>query len=490
MTARLRRLGPLFLLLSGLAPASLAAQPPDEAQDEGMPHGHPTTAPPGQEAMPPGHPVTPPPDQAAMPQDAMPPGHPTTAPSDDEAMPPGHPSTPPGQAMDGTPARLREVLQPPEAGTAAPASDLAPGTIRVLVVGPDGRPVSDAAVDVGSLASGERSRHNGRTDASGIAMFRDLPVGGSQAYRVNVPLDGAVYSTTPFQLPADHGYDVRITRTPTTHDPRFVFFHILRVVAEQRGERMHIIYQAELSNAGEQTFVFGDDTSAIALPEGYVNFQFQRVITDQRVEEVQGTNTYAIRGSLPPGTVRLAWAFELPVDDTEMNVPVQIPIRFYSLQVFAEAMPGLEMSVRGMPNAQRLDLQGQPCVDSTQTEGCAWVTMTRRGPDDATLDGITLRLTGIPGPPPIRWFAVGFAILLLLAGVVLFVRRSATTTDSAALRARKDELLDEVRDLEEGLESGEIGPNWHRRRKDEIVRELAIVLQRLGNTDDAAESAP
>ncbi len=481
--------------------ATAIAQPPSEAPApaaEDLPPGHPAPAEapaPAAEDLPPGHPA--PAEAPAPAAEDLPPGHPTPpaqAPAGPEAqgMPAGHPpsAVSPGQAVTpsaGEMRRLEDVLRPPASGRAEPSRDVPIGGIRVTVIDPTGRPVPDVAVDVGGLASGERSRFNGRTDASGVATFSDLPTGNGQAYRVNVPNEGATFSTSPFQLPTDQGFDVRILRYPVTRDPRFVFFHVFRVIAEQRGERMHVIHQAELSNAGDEAFVFGDDYADIELPEGYVNFRFQRVITDQRIEEEEGEGAYAIRGSLPPGTVRLAWAYELPIGETEMSIPVQIPLRFFSLQALAEAVPGLELSVRGMPNAERRDPHGEVCVDSTQTEGCAWVTLVRRGPTDPALRAITMRITGIPGPSPIRWIAVGVALLFLLGGALGFLMGPARSGRSVveALERRRAALLREAEELEADFDAGEVGPTFRKQRREQIVRELAGVLHRLDHEGSA-----
>lgn len=271
---------------------------------EATPPGHPpmpgaTPAPlPG---IPPGHPSVPG-STAPMPTQAMPPGHPSvpgsTTPMPAQAMPPGHPSVPGGGTPGHADGRLPSVLQPPSLASQEPNEELPAGTIRVTVVDGEGQPVPDAAVDVGSLAQGDRARHNARTGDDGVAMFTGLATGGGQAYRVNVPHGGAKYSSTPFNLPPDRGFDVRITRLPVTHDDRFVFFHVFRVIVEQRGERMHVIHQVELTNAGTETYVFPAAGERVELVEGYTNFQFQRVISDQRIEELADESLYLDRKSV------------------------------------------------------------------------------------------------------------------------------------------------------------------------------------------------
>ncbi|MFK7986517.1 MAG: carboxypeptidase-like regulatory domain-containing protein [Sandaracinaceae bacterium] len=394
-------------------------------------------------------------------------------------LPPGHPPSPSQPAAMGTAQRVPQVLQAPSLSSAEASASVPAGTIRVTVVDPAGQPIPDSAVDVGVMASGDRSRHNSRTNAEGVATFSDLPTGSDQAYRVNVPHAGAKYSSTPFQLPPNEGYEVRITRLPVTRETNFVFFHVFRTIIEQRGERMHVIHQTELTNAGEETFVFPAQGQRVELPENSLNFQFQRVMTDQRIEEVNGEDEHAYRlaGSLPPGTVRLAWAYDLEVDGEELDIPIEIPLPFFGLQVIAEALPELDLSVRGMPAARRLDQQGQPCEDSLQTPNCAWVTQTRRGPDDARLDRIVVRVSGIPGPGPARWYGVAGACAFLCLGLWLVATQRQSLNDSAARKRRRARLIDEARELEADFEAGEIGPEFRQKRRAAIVRELAVLLQ-------------
>lgn len=450
---------------------------------EGLPSGHPAVPPgqalaPAEPGLPPGHPPMGPGEAPSA--EGLPPGHPPMGPGEPPSaegqLPAGHPAVPGEQAAGSLPPGhpptqgggpdVRGVLSPARIATAEPSADVPAGTIRVTVVDPEGVPVADAAVDVGTLAQGgDRQRVNARTDARGRALFEGLATGSGQAYRVNVPYSGATYSSTPFQLPSDRGYEVRITRLPVTRDDRYVFFHVFRVIAELRDDRLHIIHQAELTNAGRETYVFPASGERGALPEGALAFQAQRVMTDQRVEEESGG--YVIRGSLPPGTVQLAWAYDLPVDGDTVRIPVDVPLRFFGLQVFSEAPEGLVMNVRGLPSPQRVDNNGQPI----------WITQVTRGPDEAPIEHFTVTLSGIPGPGPGRWLAVVLAVLFVLGGVVLaFMRADDSEAGARGRRRRREEILAAIRELELDYESGEIGPEFRQSRRADLVRALAVLL--------------
>lgn len=386
-----------------------------------------------------------------------------------DEMPAGHP---PVQA--GGPAHMSEVLSPPVPALAQPSADVPPGTIRVIVVDHRDRPVANGHLELGVMGSaGDRTQIRARTGSNGVAHFRELATGTSQAYRVNLRYRGATYSSTPFQLESDRGYLVRVVRLPVTRDDRMIFFNVFRVIVELNEERFHVIHQVELTNAGQETYVFPRRGARARLPEGALSFQTQAVMTDQRVEELRGRNAYAIRGSLPPGTVQLAYAYDVPIDDDPLHLAIDIPIRFFTMQVFAEAADDLEMTVDGMPYPERLDNDGQDY----------WGTHIRRRPNDAAMRRVTIVLEDIPGPGPLRWLAVVLAILVIGGGIGLTLLRADDKEAMRRARAkRRQALLDEARMIEDEHAAGEIGPEFRQKRRDEIVRELAVLL----HEDEAA----
>jgi hypothetical protein len=393
-----------------------------------------------------------------------------------EELPAGHPPVQGGSPHAGG-GNMNAVLGPPAAAVAQPSADVPVGTIRVLVVDPRDRPVAESNVELGVMGSGgDRTRRSARTGANGITHFRDLATGSAQAYRVNVRYRGATYSSTPFQLPTDRGYTVRVARLPVTRDDQMVFFNLYRVIVELAEERMHVITQAELTNAGQETFVLPQRGLRVRMPPGALAFQSQQVMTDQRVEEVHGSNQFSIKGSLPPGTVQLAWAYDVPIDGADLDIPVAIPLRFFTLQVFAEAAEDLEMRVDGLPFPERLDNEGRSY----------WATHVRRRPNDPMMTSVTVELTDIPGPGPLRWIAMVLALLFVAAGVGLALsRREDREGMKLARKKRRESLLAEARMIEDEHAAGEIGPEFRQKRREEIVRELAVLLH-----EDEAAKAP
>ena len=435
-------------LLVVLTAASVArAQAPDE-----LPPGHPPVAP-----------------------DELPPGHPPVAPSGDP-----HGGAAPHGAMGMGEADLSRAMSPPDVATASENDAVPAGSIRVTVVDLHGAPLPNVEVQLGVMRQGgDRERTPSTTGADGVTTYSGLPTGVGQAYRVNVLADGATYSSTPFQLPPSRGYDVRVTRLPTTHDERVLLMVIGQTFVEIHEERLHVVEEMQLSNMGESTYVFPEHGIELALPHGFLAFQTQPVMTDQHLEEVSGRGV-AMHGSLPPGRVTLAFAYDLPITGRDMSFEVALPIRTYIYRVVTDAPEGLRLEVDGMPRAIRFEDQGRPLLG----------TEIQRQPSEPRLQHVFVHMHGIPGPGPLRWIALGIALVLVLGGVIAAWRPSPEAPPEDALADRRRELLDELRVLEEEFEAGEVGPAYRQSQRAAIVRGLAAVLHEEDRAQKKNDSRP
>lgn len=360
------------------------------------------------------------------------------------------------------------VLAEPEQPTAQPKLGSPSGSIEVTVIAADGAPKANAEIVLGVMANmGGRTEQRATTDAQGHHVFRGLAIGTQQAYRVNVIQDGAKFSSTPFRLPEDSGYEVRVPLRATTLDSSLLFQVIGQTVVELRDERLHITQQARLANAGERVIVFPKDGLLVPLPEGFTAFQWQDQMTDQRGEELKDKG-FRIRGSLPPGSVTLAWTFDLPRSGASAKIAVEQPWRTYTYRVISEAPEGLKLRVSEFPEPERVQDQQRDL----------FFTQLQRRPSDPQLGRFTIKLDGIPGPGPGRWIAVVLALAAAGFGL-LRARKPADDLDErkAVLATRKAELLALAQATESEHARGETGPQFHAERLHEITTELALVLR-------------
>ena len=356
---------------------------------------------------------------------------------------------------------------------ASQASDeVAVGTIVVRVVDPSGTPIPDADVRLGVLVQGgDRDSQRGSTDAEGIATFADLATGSSQAYRVTVPYEGATYGSMPFRLSDEHGHRVVVRRLPVTRVTRSLLQVFGRTIVEIKNERLHVVQQVRLQNVGDATIVLPPEGVQIALPDDQLAFQTQASMADHRVQEEQGS--VVVRGSFPPGPADLVWAYDVPTTGSREELVVQNPFSTINYQVIVQAPAGLQVDVDGMPRAAKTeDGNGSP----------VWLSEVQRRPGDEPLDEITLHLSGIPGPGPVRWVAVTIAFALVVLGFALRTVWRSYRAEPVRLQAMHAELLEQARRLKAEVASGGVGPEYEAKRHAELRNALALVLREQSKT--------
>jgi hypothetical protein len=384
----------------------------------------------------------------------------------EQAAPEGSAPQDPHTAADST--ALRRIMgQGPSLASGRATEGLPAGTVRVRVVDGAGEPLGGIDVRLGVMvAAGGRRAEARKTGEDGVALFEGLPTGGDQSYRASVMHQGAQYAASPFQLPLDRGYDVHLTRLPVTRDPHVLLQLTGQSILELREGRLHVTQQAQLTNLGEETYVFPAEGQEVRLPPGFTAFQSQQGMGDQRL--VADEAGFRLHGSLPPGPVSLLWAFDLPVQGTDLHFRVDVPWRTYVYRVVAEAIPGMALEVDGMAPAHTME---------TET-GRLLVTQVERGPADPVLEQVTVHVTGIPGPGPWRWLALGGAAAFLVFGLFLAFRGGRDMGAQARAREeRKGQLVAEAVELERLFARGEIGPQYHGRRRDLVLDELAALLK-------------
>ncbi len=355
----------------------------------------------------------------------------------------------------------------PEPVTSSVDPSLPIGTIAIEVTDGSGAPISQQAVRLGIMEqSGGRDMQACVTDERGACVFEDLSTESSYSYRVNVPYEGALYSSTPFRLDPSAGQRVRVVRLPVTSDDRLVFQVLGRTMIEFREDRAHVTQEARLTNLGDVTYVFPDGGLPIRLPEGFKAFETSTVITDQRVTATD--EGLEISGSIPPGRTDLMWAFDVPISGTSITIQQSMPFATMEYQVISDHVDGMSLEVEGFQVARMHE----------GTDRRFLVASLLRRPGDPPLDPLRIHVRGIPGSGPIPYLAVVMATILLIFGVVLLLRPSDQTAAVAqAQRERQQELLDAIAALEGQRESEAIGPGYYERRRRELTDELAIVLR-------------
>jgi len=355
------------------------------------------------------------------------------------------------------------------------------GTIVVRVLDEQERPVAGAAVRVGIMKSDStRDAKNGKTDASGVARFEGLQAGDRQAYRVSVPYEGATYGATPFRLPPRGGYSVTIRRLPVTGDGRMVVLYVGATSVEFKDERLKVVQQARLLNIGQSTYVFPEAGTLVQLPKGFLAFQTQPSMSDQRLVEAEGEGM-RVQGSLPPGEATLLWGYDLPIEGEAIDLSMPLPWLTMAYRVVVDAPEGLSLSVEEMP---------EPTLHSEGGKRFL-VTEVQRRVGDQPFKHLRIRLSGIPGPGPERVIATLLALVLLLGGA--FYARGKSPAESperlaADLGRRRGELLVRAQELGNQRRADAIGPEYHAEQLEELTDAMAVLLMEEARQAAAAKA--
>ncbi len=371
----------------------------------------------------------------------------------------------------------------PHSGKAAPKPiseerpdpSVPPGSIRVRVIDQADAPVANAEIALGIMSSnGDRETKPGRTAADGSFTFSGLPTGDQKAFRINIPFDGAKYSSSPFRLPAASGYEVTIRRLPVTRDERMVVLYVGATSVELKDDRLKIIQQSRLLNLGGQTYVFPKGGAKVVLPAGFTGVQTEESMGDQQVKEGEGGLT--IEGSVLPGETTLLWGFDLPITGSDASFEVGLPWITFAYRVIADAPEGLQLRVDEMP---------EPFLQRDAGRRF-WITEMQRRVGDPPFRKLVVHVTGIPGPGPSRFIAVALALGMVLAGVAVARRNTRGSGQALAARNAANGAISltaiEARQraraaqLEEERATGAIGPEHHREQLDAVIDELAVAL--------------
>jgi len=344
------------------------------------------------------------------------------------------------------------------------SEDVPAGVIEVLVVDEAGVPLANVPVRLGLLARGQSAgaRHL-RTAANGRGRFTDIP--REAAGRVYVEHEGARYGTPPIQMQPGTGQLVTIHRLPTTPDPRVLLQRVGRTIVEWKTDRVRITQLVELLNFGTSTFVFAQPGLFYPLPEGTLAFEADRAMNDLRLTKT--SHGFRISGSLPPGTAQMSWHYDLPLHGETFSFRQGMPFpQTVAYQLVVVAADGMELDATGFPPAEQVTYEGREYL----------VSESERTPQDPPMGEIRFSVTGIPGPGPYRYIAIGLAVLALVwAGYVATRRGSSATVHHDERERARVALLAEVDALARKKAAGELGDAYFARERDRLVEELALL---------------
>ena len=391
---------------------------------------------------------------------------------DAELLPAGHPAlgetSPHGQGPSGA-GGVPGMFEPPE-DLEQPDPTLPPGVIVVDLHDPDEKPVAHEQVTLGvlinSIAKGDSRKHlQVTTDEAGRAVFSGLEQASNIAYRVSVGYQGGAFAATPFQLQQAKSMHVVLHVYPVTRDIQQALIVVEATVAcEVREDRIQVEQALTIYNLGRTAWV--PDDVRIKLPAGFTAFNTQSSMSDQGVDDVEGSAR--LRGTFPPGRHSVDYRWQVAWSgDRDVDFDVGLPPHVAIARVMMPATSDVKMVAEGFPPTEvRHDQQGQSFL----------VTERRLRPEDPKLTSIGLGIHDLPTPGPGRLLATLLAACGVAVGLVLALSGRGRASAPGEAKSSRGSILEELVELERGRETGEVGPKTYERVRRELIDALARTL--------------
>jgi hypothetical protein len=346
------------------------------------------------------------------------------------------------------------------------------GTIAIEIRDAEDHPIPHAQITLGILhntvAKGESREHKGaEANELGQARFDGLLAISGTAYRVTVPLDGATYGATPFQLPPAKGMHVVLHVYPVVHDIKDALVVTQGIVyVELKDDRIQVQQAFTIFNFGKVTWVPND--LVLPLGETFTALTSNQSMSDEGVDPVEKQGG-RLHGTFGPGRHDVEFRWQLPYSgDPNVDFEIGMPPHMAAARVMVTASQQMKLGVEGFPEAQpNVDAQGNHILE-TQRE-------LKR--EDGELKSVHISLRDIPVAGPARIIATCIAAFGVSLG--LFYGASSgkrTGRSSASSKTERAQLLRELEDLEKGHAAGDIGPKTYERARREIIDAIAATL--------------
>lgn len=321
------------------------------------------------------------------------------------------------------------------------------------------------------------------TQADGTFEVTDLPTDSDRRYGLQVEYQGIRYFYPEF-IRFEGGKTVtsEVTVYETTRDDSAIHVERHHLIIDFAEEGMRVAELYIFRNTGDRTFVGDGETLRLPLPANAERVRFD----DPRMQTSTRLQDNVVVDSLPvlPGTRQVLLSYAVPYQgrSTTFTKPIAYPTASVNILV---ADVGVKVSAEGFA-------QGEPV---TTQDGMRFLNYIRSGMDAGSQ--IVLEFSNLPRTgsaraavtpdrsATLRWLGVGLAVLAVAFGAAYPALRSrllfgeGVATDAALLRRRRQVLLEEIADLDDAFEAGEVEEAEYRRARATLKAELIEIMQQM-----------
>ncbi|GAB4568915.1 MAG: hypothetical protein Kow0077_00550 [Anaerolineae bacterium] len=400
------------------------------------------------------------------------------------------------------PAATEEVIEQASAESAPPATPAAdnaaaevdaPEAITVTGTVTNGTAGADVPADVPITLhmfdppDFAETTLDGVIESDGSYRFEDVPYLPERVYLVSLQYNDVFFSSTVYQLddPANPLLETSLQVFEITNDPAVLRFTagVMRITFTHFG--MDVAEVLSVENNSDRLYLSDEVLSEnqrvalrIPLPPGAGGVGFEpgmqgtRFLTDENESVI--IDTQPVR----PGRDDLFFSYFIPYEDGAI-IEQELPIRFEGpFHILIEAdqvdLTGGQFTVAG----ERVDMGGA-AFD-------AYIAQLALEPGDA----LSFELSGTPdavnafrdagqeasgGLNPLLIAIIVIGVVLIGVGGFLFLLRQGDVAEESS--SRIDELLEEIADLDNRHDRGEINHDLYHRTRAALKAELAELMR-------------
>jgi hypothetical protein len=360
---------------------------------------------------------------------------------------------------------------------------LAPGSQHRAVIDVFGKRIESAPFTV-PAAGGLRlsAAVSTRVISSGDVRFAGVAPG--KLYYVEAQFEGRLQRTPPFHTLPGRGAEISLI----LHSRPLLSFHINGWIDDAF---MGFSGQVSIFNTSSMPWNPGREGIVIPLPKGFIGGRVdEEMATQVKLDPDRGL---LWRGVLPPGNVQFVSGFSLPVQDGKVQFAQDLPFGVFNSSLVMLKNPGMQLI--GLPPGVR-----------------AFDAKARNGRDMYVINNINIpegqsmvfTIAGLPHVPAsqryTRWLVGGLVVVLLAwAMTIIFIHRprealvmggkAADKGGGRKLAREREELLDQLVDLEAKKKRGEVTGEAYERARGRLKKQLESVYAELERSKGSSSAA-
>jgi hypothetical protein len=325
------------------------------------------------------------------------------------------------------------------AGVATTDPSLPPGRLEVSLFDESGAPIPNQPVLLGMVDKTNKIEvRHGKSDATGVAHFADLPRGEGTGFAAVLEWHGMRLGTAPFPMPESGGARAEIRALGHTSDPSVMTIGSGgRVIVQMHEDNLQFLEMFPLENRSDKMFDPSPGAIEIPLPQGFVSAEAQE--SDRKID-VRQNHGMAVHGAFSPQRAILnttaknagqevVFGFVLPYHGETRAFSQPMPNGIGTFTLITEQIPGLSVTGPGIGERQDRELGGRKY----------WVM-----PGEPIAPGGVLEFTlhGLPSTDSTGRTVAGILTLTLIAGAFAFGRRPKGDPRGVDVAAERERLVD------------------------------------------------